>query len=296
MITKSGLKRYLNGLLDKKQTDDFMDEFIENVDNPKLDELLIDEFFVHKRISLVKHISIAASILLMIAFALHYTTFSTSNVDDRNELVVVTTTTGVTRTVVLPDSSEVLLQPESKLVYEKAMKGGTRSVTLEGEAYLQVAKDPSRMFVLHCETADVKVYGTSFNVSSYAEDDNFTVTLYDGKVVTESHYKNKTTATGMKPGEHLILNKQSGNVKLLNIPSIQQTDGTFQWKNNILFVDEPLCNILRKLERRYDVTISMEDSTAKNTKLYAVFVNDESLIDMLKTFSAASNTSFRIRE
>lgn len=296
MITKSELKRYVNGLLDKKQTDDFMDDFIENVDNPKLDELLIDEFFVHKRISLVKHISIAASILLIVAFALHYISFSTSNVDNSDELVVVTTTTGVTRTVVLPDSSEVLLQPESKLTYAKVWKGDSRSVSLEGEAYLQVAKDPSRMFVLHCETADVKVYGTSFNVSSYAEDDNFTVTLYDGRVVTESHFKNKVTATDMKPGEHLILNKRSGNVKLLNIPSIQQTDGTFQWKNNILFVDEPLCNILRKLERRYDVTISMEDTTAKHTKLYAVFVNDESLIDMLKTFSAASNTSFRIRE
>ncbi len=296
MITKSELKRYVNGLLDEKQMDDFRDNFIANVDNPELDELLVDEFFVHKKISLVKRISIAASILLIVAFALHYISFSSNNVDNRDELVVVTTTTGVTRTVVLPDSSEVLLQPESKLTYAKVWKGDSRSVSLEGEAYLQVAKDPSRMFVLHCETADVKVYGTSFNVSSYIEDDNFTVTLYDGRVVTESHFKNKVTATDMKPGEHLILNKRSGNVKLLNIPSIQQTDGTFQWKNNILFVDEPLCNILRKLERRYDVTISMEDTTAKHTKLYAVFVNDESLIDMLKTFSAASNTSFRIRE
>ena len=299
-INKKVLKDYIENRLTESQQAAFMDDYLENIDNPALDELLIDEFFEkkgHKTVTFHRWIGIAASFVLIAGAAVWFAFHNTdANEPLMADMVEVTTTAGVYRSVILPDSSEVFLQPESKLAYSKTMDGKLREVSLEGEAFLHVTKNAAHPFVLHCNNLDVKVLGTSFNVSSYTDDRNAEVTLYSGSVIAKSTYNNKVKETEMKPNEHIIINKADGSVSKHKVPTANIHGNNLSGKGDLIFINEKLGDIIHKLERRYNINITIVDSTAKDMPLYAIFINDESLTDMLSSFSEAANTTFKIND
>lgn len=67
----------------------------------------------------------------------------------------------------LPDGTEVHLNAASKMLFPVAFNGPTREITIEGEAYLKVAKDAKRPFIVHLPHSTVHVLGTEFNVNTY---------------------------------------------------------------------------------------------------------------------------------
>lgn len=288
-MNREKLNNYVMNQLSEKEKIDFQDDFIENIDNPELDNVLIDYFFGKKNtINFRRWISVAAAVIFIAGGILLWNKLYDGNAVASSEMAEVTTGKGYSTTFLLPDSTEVILHPESKLRYSKAMKGDTRDIYLEGEAHLQVTKNASRPFIVHCNNMSVKVLGTIFNVSSYASDKKAEVTLYKGKVVAESNFNNNLQEKEMQPGEHIIINKENGNMTVCKVPAIINQTG-----ENLLFINEPLGEIIKKLERRYNINIEIEDSVEKsNIKMYAIFINDESLIDMLKNFSTAANVQF----
>ena len=80
-------------------------------------------------------------------------------------------------TVTLDDGTQVWLNSESSLVFPVRFGDGPREVTVTGEAYFDVAHDASRRFVVHADTVSVSVYGTAFNISSYADEGAIETTL-----------------------------------------------------------------------------------------------------------------------
>ena len=290
-MDREKLKRYVTNKLSDKETIEFQDDYIKNIDNPEMDGILIDYFFGTKETATLRRwISVAAAVVLIAGgLALWYNLYGSKDTTNQ-EMAEVTTGKGFSTTFLLPDSTEVILRPESRLRYSKNMKGDTRDIYLEGEAHLQVTKNPSRPFIVHCNNLDVKVLGTIFNVATYNTDDKAEVTLYKGKVETESRFANNVRKKMMAPGEHIIINKENGEMRVCKVPAIINDAG-----ENLLFINEPLGEIINKLKRRYNINIEIEDSAAKkDIKMYAIFINNESLIDMLKTFSTAANAKFKI--
>ena len=53
---------------------------------------------------------------------------------------------------------------------------------LEGEGYFEVAKDTAKPFIVEAKEVDVRVLGTSFNVSAYVAEQAIRTTLVSGKV------------------------------------------------------------------------------------------------------------------
>ena len=82
----------------------------------------------------------------------------------------------------LADNTVVWLNAGSRLVYPTAFKGKTREVLLFGEAYFEVAKNPEKPFIVNTSDAQIKVLGTQFNVSAYAEDKVIQTVLKEGSV------------------------------------------------------------------------------------------------------------------
>ena len=85
----------------------------------------------------------------------------------------------------LEDGTRVWLNSESTLKYPEVFTGTTREVFLEGEAYFEVARNTNCPFIVHTGIQNVRVLGTSFGITNYADDQNLTTTLVNGKVQVE---------------------------------------------------------------------------------------------------------------
>ena len=71
-----------------------------------------------------------------------------------------------TRTIKLPDGTEVTLNHFSSLTYPEKFKKKHREVDLKGEAYFEVTKNREHPFIVQTESVNVEVLGTHFNVES----------------------------------------------------------------------------------------------------------------------------------
>ncbi|MGX5819255.1 FecR family protein [Chitinophaga lutea] len=159
--------------------------------------------------------------------------------------------------VTLQDGTNVWLNAGSSLRFPATFPQDERKVTLSGEAYFEVAKDRRRPFLVAVEGgADVRVLGTHFNVSSYADEQQQVITLLEGAV--NVHY-GSTDAT-LTPGREAVLHKASGK---LNVTEVD-TEAAVAWKNGyFLFDNEKVEDIMRQVSRWYDVEVRYEGDISK---------------------------------
>ncbi|MEL7119411.1 MAG: FecR domain-containing protein [Bacteroidota bacterium] len=83
----------------------------------------------------------------------------------------------------LPDGSEVVLNAKSSLsLDDDFIKGKSRVVHLEGEAFFNVEANPEDPFIIHTKNTKVEVVGTKFNLSAYSNADQTVVEVEEGIV------------------------------------------------------------------------------------------------------------------
>ncbi len=208
------------------------------------------------------------------------------NIDDSNpeELVYNTLTVpyGKRFNIVLSDNTHVTLNAGTSLKYPvKFIKGHNREVHINGEAFFDVAKDKDHPFVVKSSGLNVRVLGTKFNVSNYPEDLSTKTVLVEGSV---SLYQKETytskEATLLTPGHLASLDKENKTISLEKVDVALHTS----WiHGTISFKHEPFKNILKKLERQYDVVIKCESIELNETFFTARF-DKVSLEYILKTF------------
>lgn len=83
--------------------------------------------------------------------------------------------------ITLPDGTEIQLNAATRIQFPFAFTGNTRNVTINGEAYLKIAKDPARPFLVHLPNSTVRVLGTEFNVNTY-DSGQVNISLVSGAV------------------------------------------------------------------------------------------------------------------
>ncbi|MFV5693114.1 FecR family protein [Flavobacterium sp. LT1R49] len=150
-----------------------------------------------------------------------------------------------TKTVTLPDNSEVILNSASKLTFNEKKWADKRDLTLEGEAYFKVQK--GQTFSVNTTAGVVKVLGTQFNVKE--RKNYFEVNCYEGLVSVT--YNNKTVK--LPPGKTFrVINGTIENVEDFNAqnPSWIQQESSFK--------KIPLNQVIAELERQYDIKIKVE--------------------------------------
>nr|WP_199079737.1 FecR family protein [Pedobacter sp. ASV19] len=161
------------------------------------------------------------------------------------EYNTIETPVGGTYQVNLPDGTKIWLNAGSSLKYPTVFAANERRVELLGEGYFEVTHNPEKPFIVKtARHQEVKVFGTHFNLSAYANDQIFTTTLYEGKVMV-SNGQNEVV---LKPFQQASL--QNGS---LRIAEVSDADG-MSWKNDqFAFQNQALENILKTFERWYDV-------------------------------------------
>lgn len=191
---------------------------------------------------------------------------------------------GQSKMVCLPDSSKLWLNAGTKLIYPKKFNNSIRQVYVAGEAYAEVTKDKSRPFVLSAGEVSVEVLGTKFNVKSYSEDSHIAVSLMEGSVMMNAHYKGVSKTKLLKPGEIVRFSKSTGELQKSDFIVATRK----QWYNSkgFYFMDESLSEIAVALERYFDVRINIENESLKKERFYSMFVNNESLDEILSALNA----------
>tara|TARA_R110002049_G_scaffold38978_6_gene120436 strand:- start:20003 stop:21187 length:1185 start_codon:yes stop_codon:yes gene_type:complete len=198
-------------------------------------------------------------------------------------------------TIILSDQTKVYLNAGSSLKYPvKFIEGQNRQVYLTGEAYFEVHKDKKHPFILTSGEMDLKVLGTKFNVSAYPEDANINTVLVEGSVslYNSEEVYNESVATIMKPGYKAEWGKVNDKVVLEAV----DTDLYTSWIEGKLVINEMLFkNIIRKLERKYNVKIvnKYEDM---NTRMFTARFDIETIEDVLKSFQQETIFDYKIEE
>jgi len=232
--------------------------------------------------------------IFILAFTLGSVSIYLVNKGERDQLSTLYNTIevpyGKRSQITLYDGTKVWLNSGTKFRYPVVFSRKSRDVYMEGEAYFDVAKDPNHPFTVSSGQLKINVLGTHFDVCAYPDDNEFSATLNEGSV----NAVNTTTDKGLKliPGEQLILNRKTNGMKLVKV----DTDLYTSWKEGMLkFENAPFDELIKKMERWYDVDIKVEPSVSTKGH-YTMTIKTESLREMLKVVSKTTAIKYEIIE
>lgn len=243
------------------------------------------------KIRFINYMTRIAAILfipLLIASLLYYfQNISTKNLQSYSEIYA---PYGTRTNFYLPDGSTGRLNGGSSLKFPTQFNGKVRDVKLTGEAYFNVIPNHKKPFVVSTDNIDVKVFGTSFNVMAYTDEQITGVTLERGKVEVFKKTNNIMESMGiLKPSESLIYNFQSDSGKILSVNSTEK----LSWLDGKLtFKYEPFEEVIRKINRWYNVNIVIKDELLRSYIYYGTF-HDETLDEVLKLLKLTAPIRYR---
>ena len=185
----------------------------------------------------------------------------------------------------LADGTRVWLNTESKLRYPVAFTGDERRVEMDGEVYFEVAKNREKPFVVTVNGVDIRVLGTSFNVSAYQED--VVTTLVTGKV----QLKKGDEQVVLLPNQQAIWSDDKFKVKQVDARNY------VLWKEGIFyFEDVDLETILDDMARWYNVTIFYVNPTLKKMKFSVEIKRYEDINEILRRIEQTKRVKFEIKD
>ncbi|MCE7057290.1 FecR domain-containing protein [Algoriphagus sp. AGSA1] len=187
--------------------------------------------------------------------------------------------------VTLEDGSVVYLNSQSSITYPENFKTN-RYIQLEGEAYFEVTKDPGYPFRVEAEGIVTTALGTSFNISTFMEEEKVAVTLLTGKV--KLNQDGRDDYLELSPGEESLLSPDIPRMEKYKVSAADR----ILWIEGILKFDEAnLEEMVKVLERWYGVAIKV-NGKPKDLSASGVFDNQESLRNVLTVMSQTLQFEF----
>ncbi|WP_075558018.1 FecR family protein [Parabacteroides timonensis] len=225
---------------------------------------------------------VAASVLVIFVLSFWGILDKQSNV-----MVSMTADYGSRSEVVLPDGSTVKLNAGSNLVYSYNSKEKIREVDFRGEAFFDVSKSKTPFVVNLANGLKVKVWGTSFNLRAYTDDELVQASLVEG-CIELNHDDDKLI---MNAGEMAIFNKQTDQIE--RVSGI--LSHSYSWLENKLYMDNmSLSEVCKYLSRWYNVNITVNKKLGDSIHYNGV-IQEETIIDILEALSRLSNISFQVK-
>ncbi|MDR1273721.1 MAG: FecR family protein [Odoribacteraceae bacterium] len=186
------------------------------------------------------------------------------------------------------DGTRAWLNAETSVRYPVVFEGRTREIFMDGEIFLEVAKDSERPFIVHTATTTTRVTGTSFNVMAYPGERVTEITLASGKVTV-----NAGDATlALLPGEQARVDNASLETTKHAVNRAYYTS----WRAGLFDFDgmnlEELCT---RLGRWYNVDFVFVSPPARSRTFTGAVKRDNNLQFMLDFIEKTSNVRFEIK-
>jgi hypothetical protein len=175
--------------------------------------------------------------------------------------------------ITLADGTTIQLNANSKLQFPFAFEGARREITITGEAYIKVAKNSAKPFIVHLPNSRVEVLGTEFNVNTY-ESSNVRVSLVSGAV----RVKTDQDSLLIHPG--FAVNYTQGG-KLTEIPF--DADNVLAWREGIyIFSNTPLTALSAVISRCYGVDVVTDSHTVADHRFSGAMNRNKPIVTFLE--------------
>jgi len=194
--------------------------------------------------------------------------------------------------IVLADGTKVWLNSDTKIKYPGSFSKNQRDVYLDGEAFFEVSKNEQQPFVVHTSQVNVKVLGTKFNIKAYADESDIETSLFEGKInlVLNNSLAEKPVEKEVKPGQSFIFSKTDHQLVANRFPQ----DEINGWKKNqLIFKDDTFSNLVRKVERWYDVKVVYDEKQFEDRRLTVELYEGERLDRLMKIISLALSVDYK---
>lgn len=207
-----------------------------------------------------------------------------------NQLIV---PLGRRSTITFNDGTKVWVNAGSRVIYPVNFEKSKREIFVEGEIYLDVVSDNKRPFIVKTRQMDVKVLGTSFNISAYEDEPELQVVLISGKVEVKMPGSEKNVLNPNQMFSYNNLTRKSG-VSTIDVSDfIAWKDGYYQ------FYQQRLPVVFNKLTKYYGIPFSLDEELTEITctgKLDLKDNIDEVLVALQKAAPIeVDNTDEKIR-
>ena len=155
----------------------------------------------------------------------------------------------------LSDGTKIWVNAGTRLIYPSEFEKEKREIYVDGEIYLEVAKDPDRPFYVRTKDMSVRVLGTKFNVNAYESESSHNVVLVEGKVQVSTKQKQEAV---LAPNQMYTLVGQEQEIRQVNAPKF------VSWIHGIYnFEGVGLENVIRRLSAYYGVDVDCDPSLAQ---------------------------------
>jgi ferric-dicitrate binding protein FerR (iron transport regulator) len=258
--------------------------------------------------------------LFLLAFFGYQFLYQQDMVFDNKHFNEITVKLGTKTKVQLPDGSHVWVNSDSKLTYAETFTGPTRDIYLEGEAYFDVVKDSKHPFIVHTAGIDIKVLGTAFNVKAYNAEPTIEATLVHGLIEVTKTNQPEASKILLHPHEKLIFDKKANEQSVIkpgmNVaesaivhdkpinPAITITplsktlaDSALietSWVyNRLSFEEEKFEDLVKKIERWFNVEITINNNKIRTYRSTGSFEN-ETVDEALKELQYLVPFSYQI--
>ncbi|WP_423128630.1 FecR family protein [Gaoshiqia sp. Z1-71] len=262
------------------------------VDFEELISLINRQYQLHEKkkvfweLKPVKQFQRVAAILILpvMIVSAYYYLFSKEHPLQYTETIV---PKGQKSEIVLPDNTHIWLNSGTSLRYPTEYGRSTREIFLEGEAYFEVTANKHLPFVVKTATVDVKVLGTKFNVQAYPDESKIETALLEGSIdLLVRPSASAPISYEMKPGEMINFSKSEGNISRTGF----RNDEVVGWKNNrLIFRDDSFVNLVRKIERWYNVEVVYDEHFLDDQRLTVELNEGESIERLMQIIEKVMN-------
>ncbi|MDO6802001.1 FecR family protein [Wenyingzhuangia sp. 1_MG-2023] len=234
-----------------------------------------------RKLNVYKYIAVA-SIVLIVGISYLFTTHTTST-----DFITLTVKRGeLAKMFTLPDSTKIWLNSASTLTYQNNFVSN-RNLKLDGEAYFEVHKNKKSPFKVLFSDNQLKVTGTKFNISSYQNENHVLVHVKEGSVEV---YNQRVDTTFLTQNHLLFINKSSNRQ---NKSIVEFNDDKLWNKEKLVFKKSKLSQVLKVLERRYDVIFDYDKTNINESSLLTVqYQNTMTIDEVLKGLEILTNLKY----
>ncbi|GKG72398.1 anti-sigma factor [Parabacteroides goldsteinii] len=222
--------------------------------------------------------------IFILAFTIVYS-FLINEDNDSAKMQTIFVPPGQRAELTLTDGTKVWLNAKTTFTFPDKFTANNRRVTLDGEGYFDVTKNPEKPFIVNTERYDIKVMGTEFNVTAYSGSSVFETSLLKGAVEVFSPAKD--TKVSLEP--HMRTYEENGILKKDTI----EHENYFLWKEGLIcFYDEPVDKMIKKLQLYYDVKIDVQNKTLLNNRYSGKFRTKDGVEHVLKVLQLNNKFSY----
>lgn len=202
----------------------------------------------------------------------------------------ISTPTDQQRLVTLDDGTKIRLNTSSSIEIPEQFTADSREVTIDGEAYFEVAKDEDRLFSIRAGEAMIRVLGTEFNVRIDKRSRSVQIAVAEGRVSLSDDGGGNGSEAILSENTFALFHPNGGEILIEQSP----VDNYMSWiSGNLHFYDEPLWIVSRYLERLYGVSFRFRKEQLKELTLSANIIKRD-LLPVLDIISQTLGIDYEV--